>query len=55
MVVWEYVSPFFRHETQGDANRVFRTQRYDLDDAGLAGRDLDPGQYANLNRLYNGR
>lgn len=54
-VVWEYISPFFRQDAQGYANRVFRTQRYNLDYSGLSGRDLDPGQYPNLNRLYNGR
>jgi hypothetical protein len=54
-VVWEYISPFFRQDAQGYTNRVFRTQRYDADYAGLAGRDLNPSQYANLNRLYNGR
>jgi hypothetical protein len=53
--VWEYLSPFFRRDAQGYANRVFRIQRHDADYSGLAGRDPDPDQSANLNRLYHGR
>ncbi len=54
-VVWEYVSPFFLQDPQGYANRVFRAHRYGPDHPALHGRDLDPGRYSNLNRLYGGR
>jgi hypothetical protein len=53
-VVWEYVSPFFRNEPDGYANRVFRTHRYGPDHTALQGKELDPGRYANLNRVYGG-
>ena len=53
-VVWEYISPFFRRDREGSANRVFRAHRYDPDHPALSGRDLDPARYANLNRLYSG-
>ena len=53
-VVWEYVSPFFLQDPQGYANRVFRAHRYGPDHPALQGRDLDPGRYSNLNRLYGG-
>ncbi|MFQ6029002.1 MAG: hypothetical protein ACE5Q6_16095, partial [Dehalococcoidia bacterium] len=53
-VVWEYVSPLFLPDPQGYGNRVFRTRRYGPDFPGLAGRDLDPERYANLNRIYAG-
>ena len=53
-VVWEYSSPFFADGQQGVANRVFRAHRYGPDHPALAGRDLDPSRYANLNRLYGG-
>jgi len=51
-VVWEYISPFFAQGQQGMANRVFRSHRYGPDHPALAGRDLDPTRYGNLNRLY---
>ena len=53
-VVWEYISPFSLQDPQGYGNRVFRSHRYGPDYPGLAGRDLDPDRYANLNRLYGG-
>ena len=53
-VVWEYVSPFFIQDPQGFGNRVFRAHRYEPDYPGIAGRDLDPDRYANMNRLYSG-
>ncbi len=34
------------------ANAVFRAHRYGPDDPALQSRDLNPDQYANLNRLY---
>lgn len=51
-VVWEYISPFFANGQQGFTNWVFRAHRYGLDHPALAGRDLDPAHYANLNRLF---
>ena len=51
-VVWEYVSPFFDQGPQGMANRVFRAHRYGPNHPALAGRDLDPSRYGNLNRMY---
>jgi len=33
---------------------VFRAHRYGPDHSALAGRDLDPAHYANLNRIYSG-
>ncbi len=52
-VVWEYVSPFFRNEPDGYANRVFRTHRYGPDHPALRDKDLDPSRYGNLNRAYH--
>jgi hypothetical protein len=53
-VVWEYINPFFFSNPRlgGRMNLVFRAHRYAQDAPALAGRDLDPGRYANLNRLY---
>ena len=50
-VVWEYINPFFRDNPRlGD--RMNKAHRYGPDHPALEGRDLDPAQYANLNRLY---
>ena len=58
-IVWEYINPFLGQSgfgvggsVSGLANSVFRAHRYGHDHPALAGRDLDPEQYANLNRLY---
>ncbi|HSG91474.1 MAG TPA: aryl-sulfate sulfotransferase [Pseudomonadales bacterium] len=53
-VVWEYINPFFINNPRlgGRMNLVFRALRYGIHDPALAGRDLDPARYANLNRLY---
>ena len=53
-VVWEYINPFFVANPRlgGRVNMVFRAHRYGVDHPALAGRDLDPERYANLNRLY---
>lgn len=53
-VVWEYINPFFVSNPRlgGRMNLVFRCHRYGHDDPALAGKDLDPARYANLNRLY---
>ena len=36
----------------GLANSVFRAHRYGYDHPALQGKDLDPDNYANINRLY---
>ena len=53
-IVWEYVNPFYAHNPRlgGMMNIVFKAHRHLIDDPALAGRDLDPARYANLNRLY---
>lgn len=53
-IVWEYVNPFDANNPRlgGSVNIVARAHRFLLDDAALLGRDLDPAQYANLNRMY---
>ena len=58
-IVWEYINPFFAGSgvvvggtVTGQANSVFRAHRYGPDHPALQGKDLDPGRYANLNRLY---
>ena len=57
-VVWEYINPFFLYsEAAGGAggmeytNATFRCHRYSPDHPALAGRDLDPGRHAALNRV----
>jgi len=53
-IVWEYVNPFYVANPRlgGQINIVFKVHRYGADDPALAGRDLDPARWANLNRLY---
>ena len=58
-IVWEYINPFMARSgygaggtVSGLANSVFRAHRYGFDHPALAGRDLDPDRYANVNRLY---
>ncbi|MBT4160885.1 MAG: hypothetical protein HOC70_17120 [Gammaproteobacteria bacterium] len=53
-VVWEYINPFFTSNPRlgGRMNMVFRAHRYSPDYEGLKGRNLDPENLANLNRLY---
>ena len=58
-IVWEYVNPVLAPSGRGGgggasgmANSVFRVHRYGPDHPALAGKDLDPGRHANLNRLY---
>ena len=54
-IVWEYVNPFFSPSgSSGVSNSIFQAHRYGPDHPALAGKDLDPGRYANLNRLYAG-
>ena len=59
-IVWEYINPFMARSgygvggsLSGLANSVFRAHRYGCDHPALQGKDLDPGNYANLNRLYS--
>jgi hypothetical protein len=53
-IVWEYVNPFYSSNPRlgGMINIVFRAHRYLADDPALADKDLDPGRYDKLNRLY---
>ena len=58
-IVWEYINPFMAGSgygvggsLSGLANSVFRAHRYGHDHPALQGKDLDPDNYANLNRLY---
>jgi len=55
-VVWEYINPFYSPDLRsGDpTNMVFRAHRYSPEDPALAGRDLNPDIYSNINRLYAG-
>lgn len=56
-VVWEYVNPFFginsNFPNRGSHNMVFRAHRYGPDYPGLKGKELDPGKFDWLNRLYS--
>lgn len=57
-MVWEYVVPFYAwFEDPGYyygewLNALFRAHRYGADYAGLRGRDLDPGRFDWVNRVY---
>ncbi len=53
-VVWEYINPFFVSNPRlgGRMNMVFKVHRYGVDHPGLKGKNLDPDNYKNLNRLY---
>ena len=58
-IVWEYINPFMAGSgygvggsLSGLANSVFRAHRYGPDHPALQGKDLDPDNHANLNRLY---
>jgi hypothetical protein len=51
-VVWEWINPFVFKWGAILTNRVFRAHRYSPDHPALAGRDLDPRRYADLNRLH---
>ncbi len=55
-IVWEYMNPEYVYSIRdaSRANSLFRAHRYGPDHPALAGRDLDPGRYAGLNRLYGG-
>jgi hypothetical protein len=51
-VVWEFINPFTIMNRGQTSVSVFRAHRYLPDDPAIAGRDLDPGRYAALNRMY---
>jgi hypothetical protein len=51
-VVWEWINPFVNMSTRGDPTvSIYRAHRYDPDHPALAGRELDPERFGNLNRL----
>lgn len=57
-IVWEYINPFFMYSGAAGGvggmeytNATFRCHRYGPDHPALAGRDLDPGRHAGLNRI----
>jgi hypothetical protein len=54
-VVWEYINPYFVSNPRlgGRINITFRAHRYGPDYPGLRDKNLDPDQYANMNRLYD--
>jgi len=51
-IAWEWINPM--HFTRGEMRMswVFRAYRYGPDYPALVGRELDPGRYADLNRLH---
>ncbi len=58
-IVWEYINPFTQPGARAVgggpldlSNTVFRAHRYGPEHLALKGKDLDPGRYGNLNRLY---
>jgi Arylsulfotransferase (ASST) len=51
-IVWEWQSPFTVSRRGVPMSQIFRAHRYGLDDPALAGRELDAGQYRELNRAY---
>ena len=59
-IVWEYINPFGVYSAAAGgvagggmeySNATFRAHRYGPEHPALAGRDLDPGRYGNLNRV----
>ena len=51
-VVWEWINPFVNNNKRGQPTvSIYRAHRYSADFPGLAGRDLDPMQHANVNSL----
>jgi len=52
-MVWEYTSPFFApYSFFGNLNWVFKCYRIGADDSRLAGKELNPEKYADVNKLY---
>lgn len=51
-VVWEWINPFVNNDPEGNpVVSIYRAHRYGPDHPALAGRDLDPDRFGNLNRL----
>ncbi len=51
-VVWEWINPFVNNDDEGNPTvSIYRAHRYGPDHPALAGRDLDPDRFGNLNRL----
>ncbi len=51
-VVWEWINPFINNNKRGEATvSIYRAHRYLPDHPALVDKDLDPMQFANLNRL----
>ena len=51
-VVWEWINPFVNNDARGEPTvSIYRAHRYGADHPALAGRDLDPARFGNLNRL----
>ena len=51
-VVWEWINPFVNNDARGNPTvSIYRAHRYGFDHPAFAGRDLDPGRFADLNRL----
>ncbi|MEE2913481.1 MAG: aryl-sulfate sulfotransferase [Pseudomonadota bacterium] len=51
--VWEWINPFVNMTRGNPTTSIYRAHRYSPDHPALAGRDLDPERYGNLNRLNN--
>ncbi len=53
-VVWEFTNPFLNNNKRGEPTvSIYRAHRYAADHPALIDRDLDPGRFANLNRIHN--
>ncbi|MCH2568910.1 MAG: hypothetical protein MKZ98_10175, partial [Pseudomonadales bacterium] len=52
-IVWEWINPFVNMTRGNPTTSIYRAHRYSPDHPALAGRDLDPERYGNLNRLNN--
>jgi hypothetical protein len=52
-VVWEWINPFGFNLPNGSlTSAIFRAHRYGLDSPALAGRELDPRRFGEVNRMY---
>jgi outer membrane protein assembly factor BamB len=52
-VVWEWINPFCFNLPNGSlTSAIFRAHRYGLDSPALAGRELDPRRFGEVNRMY---
>jgi hypothetical protein len=50
--VWEWITPFSTTTNGRTRAWIFRVHRYAPEHPALNGKSLDPGRYADLNRLY---